>query len=256
MIAAWGLGWIVLTLLPVAMLPLGEHFLYLPSLGYCILVGSQVTTPAAAPSSAPWPWAAIDARGRRALATVGGLVLLVCIGRTMLFASVARASVRTVEQAAAALDRAPEATRLLVADLPTGASLAFGLAISQVRHGQTADVGILSLLPAFTADAASQSVVTLAPPSALVLSRAEGFIHSYVERALAGPRVSFEKGETFEPAGYTVTVLDAPGGQLRAFQVRLSDPAHTLVLGESEQGLVPLGVGLGAAPRPVPAAPP
>jgi hypothetical protein len=253
--AVWCLGWIGVTLLPVAMLPLGEHFLYLPSLGYCILVGSQMPSSAAAQPFASWPWAAIDARGRRGLATVGGLVLLVCIGRTLLFGSVARASARTVAQAAGALDRAPDARLLLVADLPTGASLAFGLAISQARHGQKADVGILSLLPALTADAAARSVISLTPPDALVLSRGEGFIHSYVERALAGPRTSFGKGETFERAGYTVTVVDAPEGQLRAFEARLSDPAHTLVLGESEQGLVSLGVGLGASSAPPPAPP-
>lgn len=233
----WGLGWIGITLLPVAMLPLGEHFLYLPSLGYCILVGSQV------PSS----WAQIDARGRRALAVVGGLVLAVCVGRAQLFGSVTRAASSTVEQAAAALDRAPDTKLLLVADLPTGASLAFELAVSQARHGLKTPVGILSVLPALTAEAATRSVVTLRPPDALVLSREEGFLHSYVERALAGPRTSFDQGQTFERDGYTVTVLDAPAGQLRAFEVRLSDPTNTLVLGESAEGLVPLGVGEGAS---------
>jgi hypothetical protein len=241
-IAAWGLGWMGVTLLPVAMLPLGEHFLYLPSLGYCVLVGSQL----------PASWAGIDPRRQRALALVGSLVLLVCIGRTILFGSATRAAARTVEEAAAALDRAPQTTLLLVADLPTGASLAFAHAVAQARHGQSVPVGILSVLPGLTADAATRSVITLAPPEALTLSRDEGFLHSYVERALAGPRTSFEKGQVFPRNGYAVTVLDASEGRLRAFEIRLSDPAHTLVLGESAEGLVSLGIGEGA---PVPDAP-
>lgn len=243
-VAAWALGWMGITLLPVAMLPLGEHFLYLPSLGYCILVGSQV----------PPSLAGIDAHGRRALAAVGSVVLIVCVGRAALFGALERAASRTIEQAAAALDRFPSATLLLVADLPTGASLAFEDAVSAARQGRPAHVGILSLLPVLTASGTGRSVVTLAPPDGLILRRDEGFLHSYVERALAGPKTSFVKGETFEPPGYEVTVLDAPAGQLHAFEVQLLDPAHTLVLGaqgergEPTEGLTPLKVGLGRAP--------
>jgi hypothetical protein len=240
-IAAWGLGWMGVTLLPVAMLPVGEHFLYLPSLGYCILVGSQL----------PPSWEGIDARGRRALAVVGSFVLFVCIGRTIFVGLVERSSLRTVEEAAAALDRTPNAKLLLVADLPVGASLAFELAVSFARQGRSANVGMLSIAPALTAGGSSASVVTIAPPDRLVLRRDDGFLHSYIERALAGPRTSFQKGESFERDGYTVTVLDAPEGRLHAFETRLSDPAHTLVLGESEKGLVSLG--LGAKPEPSPA---
>ncbi len=237
--AIWGLGWIAVTLLPVAMLPLGEHFLYLPSLGYCVLVGSQ------APS-----WEAVDARARRGLAVVGAVVLLVCVGRTVLFGGVTQASARTVEEAAAALDRAPDTKLLLVADLPTGASLAFEMAVSQMRGGKTVPVGILSILPAtLNPREAMRSVITAAPPDSLVMSRDDGFIRTYVERALAGPKTSFARGETFARDGYTVTVLDAPEGRLRAFETRLSDPAHTLVLGESAEGLVTLGVGEGAHAR-------
>jgi hypothetical protein len=234
-VAVWGLGWMGITLMPVAMLPLGEHFLYLPSLGYCILAAAQLPA-----------WVSIDARGRRSLAVVGGVVLAICVGRTLLFGGVTRSSARTIEEAAAALDRAPETKLLLVADLPTGASLAFETAVSQVRGGRTVPAGVLSVLPAFTVQDAAPSVVTASPPDLLVMRREGGFIRSYVERALAGPRTSFAKGETFEREGYTVTVLDAPDGHLSAFETRLADPAHTLVLGESEAGLIPLGVGEGA----------
>jgi hypothetical protein len=232
-VAAWGLAWIGLTLLPVVMLPPGEHFLYLPSLGYCILIGSQV----------PPSWEEIDDVARRGMSVVGWAVLLVCFGRTVYFGIVERGSLRTVQQAAAALDRSPDARLLLVEDLPTGASLAFQLAVDFERQGRDVEVGILSILPSLSAGGAGHSTLTVARPDRLVLSRDEGFLHSYVERALAGSRSSFAQGETFTRHGYTVTVLDAPEGQLRAFETRVTDPSHTLVLRESEEGLVPIALG-------------
>ena len=226
----WGLGWIAVTLTPMLMLTVGEHFLYLPSLGYCILAGSQL----------PRSQASLSARDRRGLTIMSGFVLAVCIGRTILFGRVAYASSRTVEEAAAALDRRPDARFLLVADLPAGASLAFALALRFARHEQTTDVEILSILPALTAGGADRSLVTVTLPDRIELRRDEGFLSSYVERALAGSRTSFRAGETFERPGHTVTVLAAPDGRLRAFETRLVDPVHTLVLGESDHGLIPL----------------
>jgi hypothetical protein len=239
-LAVWGLVWIGFTLLPVLMLPPGEHFLYLPSLGYCIIAGAQV----------PNSWEEIDFIARRVLSVIGWVVIVVCFGRTIYFGVVERKSLRTVEEAAAALDRSPDANLLLVADLPTGASLAFELAVDFAR-GRDVEVGILSILPSLSAGGETRSTLTVAPPDRLLLSRDEGFLHSYVERALAGSRSSFAKGETFERHGYTVTVQDAPGGQLRAFETRVTDPAHTLVLRESEEGLVPVALGADAKPPPV-----
>jgi hypothetical protein len=232
-VAVWGLGWMALTLLPVVLLPPGEHFLYLPSLGYCIIAGAQV----------PPSWERADAVARRGLVMVGGMVLFVCVGRTVFFGLVGRASLRTVDEVAAALDRTPDARLLLVADLPTGASLAFQLAVDFARQGRDVEVGILSILPGLSAASGGRSALTVEPPDRLSLRRDEGFLHSYVERALAGSRTSFAKGETFERHGYTVTVLDAPDGELRAFETRVTDPSHTLVLHESDQGFVPLALG-------------
>jgi hypothetical protein len=239
--AAWGFAWMGLTLLPVIMLPPGEHFLYLPSLGYCILAGAQV----------PRSWEDVDYITGRVLSVIGWVVILTCFGRSIYFGVVERRSLRTVEEAAAALDRSPDANLLLVEDLPTGASLAFQLAIDFAR-GRDVEVGILSILPSLSAGGATRSTLTVVPPDRLLLSRDEGFLHSYVERALAGSRSSFAQGETFTRHGYTVTVLDAPGGQLRAFETRVTDPAHTLVLRESEEGLVPVALGVDAKPTPSP----
>ena len=230
--AAWGLGWMVVTFLPVALLTVGEHFLYLPSFGYCLLVGSQL----------PRAAAHVEARARRGLAVVGCLVMITCLGRTVVVAGVAYAARQTVEEAAAILDVTPDAKLLLVADLPTAASLAFALALRFVRPERNWDVNveILSIMPSLIAAPAERSHVTFTAPDRLELKRDNGFLTSYVERALAGPRASYGAGEIFERPGHEVTVLDAPGGHIHAFETHLLDPAHTLVLGEGAHGLVAL----------------
>jgi hypothetical protein len=234
----WGLAFMGVTLLPVAMLPIAEHFLYLPSLGYCILLGSAL----------PRSVTRLGARDRRGLVFIGWFVLAVCIGRTVVFTRVAYASKRAIEQAVAAFDHFPATKLLLVADLPAGASLGFGLAMHFVRPSVSADVEILSILPALTAGGAERSLVRVSLPDRVELRRDGGFLHSYVERALSGPRTSFRPGEVFARKGYEVTVLDAPRGELHAFESRLFDPVHTLVLSESDRGLVPL------LPNPSPSA--
>ncbi len=235
---AWAVGWVGVTLLPVALLTVGEHFLYLPSLGYCLLVGSRV----------PQSWTLSDASVRRRLTALGALIVAVCLVRTMIVDAVASAAAHTAQEAAAALDAAPEAKLLVVADLPTAASLAFALALRFARPDLKTDmnVEILSIMPSLTVEGADRTVVTFTSPNRLELRRDNGFLTSYVERALAGPRTSFQAGETFERPGHTVTVLDAPGGRLQAFETHLADPAHTLVLGESAHGLVALTPGSGA----------
>ena len=85
--------------------------------------------------------------------------------------------------------------------------------------------------------------MTFASNDRLELQRNDGYLTSYVERALAGPRTSFRAGETFERTGHVVTVLDAPEGRIHAFETHLLDPTHTLVLGESAHGLVALAPG-------------
>jgi hypothetical protein len=243
---AWGLAFMGITLLPVAMLPVAEHFLYLPSLGYCILLGSQV----------PHSEALMGERDRRGLTLVGCFVLAVCVARTVIFTVVAHSSRRTIEEAVAALDRFPATKLLLVADLPAGAALGFGLALRFVRQGVSADAEILSILPALTASGAERSLVSVVSPDRVEVRRDEGFLGSYVERALSGSRTSFRAGERFERKGYEVTVLAAPGGQLRAFEAHLFDPAHALVLGESDRGLVPLLPSSSPSSVPPPSAEP
>jgi hypothetical protein len=231
-VAVWGLGWMAVTLLPVMTLTVGEHFLYLPSMGYCLLVGSQLpSTPGA-----------IDSKQRRSLAIVAALVTLVCFGRTATFYAFSRSAAHAIDDAVTALDRAPQDNLLLVADLPASAALAFPHAVRLARPGRDLDVEILSLVPRVMPDADDLSVVTFPAPDRLEMRRASGYLDSYLERALEGPPVPFRAGQTIERGGYSVTILEpgAVAGRIRSFSVKLRDPERTLVLGRRDSGLEPL----------------
>jgi hypothetical protein len=225
--AAWGLGWMAITILPVLMLTIGEHFLYLPSAGYCLLVASQL----------PADPTQLDAKQRRGLAIVGALVMVVCVVRTTMFTNLARESSRTIASAAAALEAAPSARRLLVEDLPVAAALAFPHAVRLATPCRDVEIEVLSLLSHVMPGPGDYSEVSFADPEHLVLHRDEGFLGSYLERALAGPHPSFQAGERIPRDGYEVFVRDASDGRVRTLAFTLLDPAHTLVLGGTEHGL-------------------
>ena len=217
----WCLGWMALTVLPVLALTVGEHFLYVPSMGYCILVGSQV--PAAA--------GAIDGATRKGLLGTAIGVLAVLLIRTVLFDATAYKADSALRDAVAAIDTAPDATTVLVADLPATASLTFPYAVRQLRPGTSARIETLSVSTSMVTGDTGPSSASFVAPDRLELERAEGFLRSYIERALEGPHRPFSPGQTFERSTYTVTIGDAPAGTLHSFAVRLHDPGTTLVIG-------------------------
>jgi hypothetical protein len=230
-IAMWGLGWTAVTLLPVTMLTMGEHFLYLPSMGYCVLVASQL------PSSP----ASIDGKARRALGTVAALVVLVCFVRTAMFTWFSFSAARAIDEAVAAVDRAPTAKLVLVADLPAAAALAFPHAVRLARPERGLDVEILSLVPRVMPEPGDLSTLSSSSPDHLELTRANGYLTSYLERALEGPEEPFHAGQKVERRGYDVTISDASAsGRPRAFAVTLHAPADTLVIERTAAGLAPI----------------
>jgi hypothetical protein len=233
---AWGLGWIAISLLPVMALTVGEHFLYFPSIGYCVLVGSQL----------PASVARIDAAMRRALAGTGIGVLIVCVIRILMFDGAASVSDRAVNRALEEVDHHAEAKALLVADLPAGASLTFPYAIHLSRPGRELDVQTLSIAPYLLSSSGTASTIAFRAADRLEFRREDGFLHSYIERALEGPRGPFVPGETVERGTYSVTIVDAPQGTLRSFAVRLHDPATALVLQYGEHGMQRLAAAGGS----------
>jgi hypothetical protein len=226
----WGLAWVGITVLPVLALPVGEHFLYLPSMGYCLLVGSQL----------PVSTAAVDRGMRRGLLGTAIGVLAVLLVRTVMFDAGAYAADAAVHQAVEAIDRAPLARTVLVADLPAPASLTFPYAVRQLRPSTRADIETLSVSARLLTRDDGPSSARFVAPDRLELSREGGFLVSYIERALEGPHRPFHEGQSFDRHAYTVTVLQAPSGTLRSFAVTLHDPGSTLVLGNMGPGLGPL----------------
>lgn len=227
---AWGLGWMGVTILPVLALTVGEHFLYVPSMGYCLLVGSQL----------PDDVNALDLRTRKGLVGTAVAVVAVLLVRTLLFDAGATKADRALQEAVRAIDAAPVAQTILLADLPASASLTFPYALRQVRPSLRAQIETLSISPALIGGDEGPSSATYVAADRLELSRDGGFLSSYIERALEGPHRPFYAGQTFERPTYTVTVEDAPAGTLRSFSVRLHDPGRTLVIGNVAGALAAL----------------
>ena len=193
----FGLGWIALTLLPAAPLSVGERFLYLPSIGYCLLVGA----------GAGALLARDPGRERRRLLAVGALVGVVALARTVAFGAMAGRARLAVGDALAAVRARPDRALALVVDLPPAAALGFAHALRLERPGL--EVEVLSLAPGFLgSDDAESSIVTEAPGS-LALRRAVPYLTGYIERAYLGERAPFAPGEVVERPSLTVTVREA-----------------------------------------------
>lgn len=243
---AWGLGWMAITLLPVLALPVGEHFLYVPSVGYCLLVGSQL----------PRSVSEVDGPTRRGLAWTAVGVLIIALVRTILFDAGATVATRAVDETVAALDRDPSAETLLVVDIPASTSLTLPYAVRLARPDRHLDVGTLSIAPYLLMGSGPASSVDYPEPNHLELRRDQGFLGSYVERAFEGPHVPFRPGQTVERSAYTVTVLEAPAGTLRSFSVSLHHPESTLILHNTGRALSALAPSSTASEGPAAPSPP
>jgi hypothetical protein len=210
---AFGLGWIALTLLPAAPLSVGERFLYVPSIGYCLLLGA----------GAGALLARDPARERRRLVLIGAVVAVVALARTVGFGRLAGHAHLAVDDARTALRAHPDRSLVLVTDLPPAAALGFAHALRLERP--RLEVEVLSLAPRFaSADPAASSVVT-SSPDGLALRRAAPYLEGYVERAYLGERAPLAPGDVVERPSFAVTIREAAGTGVRAFDVRLRPEA-------------------------------
>jgi hypothetical protein len=213
-LARFGLGWIALSLLPAAPLSLGERFLYLPSVGYCLLIGAGAGALAARdPRSA-----------RRQMAAVGVLAAAVALARTVGFGVLAGRARETVDDAVAALRANPGRSLLLVVDLPPAAALGFAHALRLERPAPL-EVELLTLAPSFLRRDQEASEVS-AEDGRLVLRRRTPYLTGYIDRAFLGERAPFAEGHRVERPSLAVTVRDVAQGGPRALEVTLRPAAR------------------------------
>jgi hypothetical protein len=224
----FALIWVVVSLLPVLPVTVGERFLYLPSIGYVLLVGAKLP-------EVPRPaW--------RGLA-LGALILAVVGGKALQFSSMSRSSRRVIAEAVAAIDQAPQARLLLLVDLPAQSALAFAHAIRLERPDRQLQVEVVSIAPHFlSASDSFHSSVERTPQGLIVRSQGRPYLGSYIEQAFLGARPPLRTGEVVERPGYQVTVLAASGPELSAFALRFATdrPEERLILRGHGFHLAPL----------------
>jgi hypothetical protein len=215
-------------------LSVGERFLYLPSVGYCLVIGAKAERLLADGAARAW----------RPVALTAGVVLAVAFLRTTAMGWLAGRAEDLRADARAALAAAPDTSLLMVVDLPGVATLGFGHAL-RMAHPGPLQVEILSLTAGF-ADARTKDASELwneADGSFRVL-RASSAPGTYLERAFGGERPPLRAGEVVTRPDLTVTVLEAPDELVGAFQVRLREGrhAHSLLLRGTPAGLEPVAL--------------
>ena len=216
------LGWTVVTLLPVLPVSVGERFVYLPSMGYCLLVAGRL----------PRTTAELGRQERRGVLGVGLLVLVVALVKALVFSALAGHSRQAIDDALAAIDRAPLRSIVLVADLPAASALAFPHALRLERPDRHLDIEVLSLAPDFLADTDGQAtaIVRQADGSLVLRAPGDGFFGSYIEQAYLAQRPPFREGDSIQTPRISVSILKTKGSRVLEFQVRLQRPAEQVLL--------------------------
>jgi hypothetical protein len=214
-VRAFALAWVGLALLPSAPASVGERFLYLPSIGYCLLVGAGVAR-----------LLERDAAGaRRTLLATGAVVATVALARTFVFGVLAGRSQQVVDDAVTALRAAPERSLALVVDLPAGAALGFAHAL-RLQAAAQLQVEVLSLTPGFFPRDGSPSSTVDLTAEGLALSRRVPYLDNYIERAYRGGRPPLLPGEVVVRPGLSVLVREADTAGVTAFEVKVRPEAR------------------------------
>ncbi len=226
-----------ITLLPVLPVSPGERFLYVPSIGYCLLIGARASAIRDGTS----------ARAKRVAAPMAALILIITVPKVLLFGAITHRSRLPIDDAMAALERTPRPTALLAIDLPAASALGFAHALRLARPGL--QVEILSVAPHFLWLNPDFRSVVERPSADRVSIRAVGtpYLDSYIERAFLGERPAPRPLERIERRGVTLQVVEAEGQHLRAFEVRLDEglAAGAVVMRGEGFRLLPLLVGEG-----------
>jgi hypothetical protein len=197
--------WVLITLLPVLPVTVGERFLYLPSLGYVLLVGAKLP-------EVPCPaWRGL---------LLAGVVFAVVAGKGLYFSALSHRSRQAIDEAVAAVDGAPQARQVLLVDLPAASALAFAHAIRLERPARHLDVEVLSIAPHFLSPAQDfRSSVQVSEGGLVIRSEGRPYLSSYIEQAYLAEHPPLRPGEVIERPGYSITVLQTGGADLQAFAV-------------------------------------
>jgi hypothetical protein len=223
--ALWfAVGWMALTLLPMLIVSVGEHLVYLPSLGYCILVANRL----------PHCFRVLDSPARRAFVVTAFVVALVHEGKVLAHRSLSVSARRVLDDAIHEVDRNPRAGQLCLIDVPQVAVLGLPHAIRLLRPARNLDVELLSIAPRFAVNPKAPRAVVSRPAAGRLVLRLdeESYLGSYLERALLLGATPPRAGERIERAKLSVEVNQADGSHLHAFEVDFvdADDGHRIIL--------------------------
>jgi hypothetical protein len=215
-LVAFAAAWCALALLPAVTINVGERFLYLPSVGYCLIIGA---------ASRP-VLNALRLRDVVLAASVATLMGGVSVAKTIVFGALATRSRAAIDDALAAIDRAPEVTNVAVVDLAAASVLGFPHAVQLGRPSRPLTVQVLSVAPHFLGLAPDFSSRLQSGGRHTVVVQALGrpYLSSYLEQALLGEGV-VRTGDSIDLSFVAIDVQDASDRALRTFRVRLTDAA-------------------------------
>jgi hypothetical protein len=197
-------AWIAVSLLPVLAVSPGERFLYLPSLGYCLLIGARQET-------------------RKRVLIISSAIALVTLLKSFGFGYVAARSREFVEDALRRIDR-PGTRLVLATDLPEGASLGFAHALRLERPHLDAEIEILSIAPGFlTFSESPEPRAREVTERGFILDVPRRYWDSYITSAFWAQREPFAEGDRVRQGAVEVEVLAVERGRPTRIAVHLDE---------------------------------
>jgi hypothetical protein len=191
-----------IALLPVLFITVGERFLYLPSVGYCLLVGAKFNRAAFSTVSA-----------RVSVGLVAALMLTVALTRSVTFGYLASASRVAIDDALHAVDNVRGARALAVIDLPSAAVLGFPHVLRVERPGRSLLTQIVTITPEFLFfGAETHSRIVPDGERRLRIETPPSLWSTYIARAFRGPRREFRRGEGVSDTNFGVNVEQVRDG--------------------------------------------
>jgi hypothetical protein len=217
-VALFALAWLAITILPVLPISVGERFLYLPSVGLCLLVGAAV----------PPQWSAGPFKARRYAVALLLALALVTAGKVVVWKAFSEVSRGAIDQTLAALDAHPDAILVAVVDLPGTSALGFPHAVRLARPERELDVAIVSVAPHFITPVETfRSSVDYRGDRISIRAAGSPYLQSYIERAFRGEAAPYRGGEHVRWTHFDVVIGETSQDGVLSFDVELP-PARSV----------------------------